>query len=878
MNDWDKILDDFARKCKGGAPDMTNPRHLALLRESLLKFGWNEFATNEFIGNLREGKEEDWWSKKSPAQQAQYIKNHPGSEKAQTAKDEKGEVKKKPNNHQGQNLESINLIDGDAKQGGLEHKIKAPGDPKGAAGTNEICQGIGVAAINELGEDATDEEIADKVCDEAGGTKLGDKFICPSDYDKQIQKMEKESKHRVEAIQTGEEMLALIEKKHGSKSENYIKAKKSLDDLKKEFKKRSKLDTARKNAIKTKKDYMKSIVNSARAKHRRNQEVIAEEGMNPESTTTSHVWGSKQSLTATVDSLSQHKPPITEVNDIPFKNDPAELYEGTFDKNNKFHATLDKNGQPIAKPVEFDKKTGKPKNYAQVILNGGEGDNPTDTMFVMVDDSKEPPKAVIVHDSDKMTSNDLQGNSGPKKTLDKGVEHFKKKWKDDTEQTEECGTGTKRACTKSERAEESANNTKRKIDDVKARIKKTISGQSVKFTKMTEKPRTKKKKKQMDNLLRLIREESPGGISSLTEYPKGSGETSGKYYNYLQKRYKDEIEEFKNNNPNASQEDIDYHMLEQYATEYEKVAKYADLTKEDFIDQKNRSKPNYKGDDKIKPTIPDPDDPTKMIPNPDYIPSDAKQPTEDMQKIAVRTMYREDEINPGGNKSKPILDETGGNSLKSLYDQQTTQLNIFRDEMNDIEDGAGDEFFVKDMIRRFHFGVSEGHSPGGVPANKFGLVMGRNESGIRYRTNKDGTTTIFRKVKGTKYVEIDENGDEVKGGETASTGKQGHGLEEGSTATVADEKNFKECLGVEPDDGLSLEETIEIRPLKAGKTNQAEAFIYWTNPKTGKSIAIARQTVRSKSGPGGSIADTIKFEPEFQNCLQLASHRNASKE
>jgi len=57
MNDWDKILDDFARKCKGGAPDMTNPRHLALLRESLIKFGWKENATNEFIGNLREGED-----------------------------------------------------------------------------------------------------------------------------------------------------------------------------------------------------------------------------------------------------------------------------------------------------------------------------------------------------------------------------------------------------------------------------------------------------------------------------------------------------------------------------------------------------------------------------------------------------------------------------------------------------------------------------------------------------------------------------------------------------------------------------------------------------------------------------------------------------
>ena len=62
MKNWDKILKDFARKCKGGAPDMTNPRHLALLRESLIKFGWNENATNEFVGNLREKKKPRRWA------------------------------------------------------------------------------------------------------------------------------------------------------------------------------------------------------------------------------------------------------------------------------------------------------------------------------------------------------------------------------------------------------------------------------------------------------------------------------------------------------------------------------------------------------------------------------------------------------------------------------------------------------------------------------------------------------------------------------------------------------------------------------------------------------------------------------------------------
>ena len=63
MINWDKILKDFAYKCKGGAPDFTNSDHLNLLRESLLKFGWKEFATNEFLGNLREGEDKDYKGK-----------------------------------------------------------------------------------------------------------------------------------------------------------------------------------------------------------------------------------------------------------------------------------------------------------------------------------------------------------------------------------------------------------------------------------------------------------------------------------------------------------------------------------------------------------------------------------------------------------------------------------------------------------------------------------------------------------------------------------------------------------------------------------------------------------------------------------------------
>ena len=93
---WDKILDDFAHKCGDGGPDMTNPNHLALLRESLLKsntdFNDYQFATNEFVGNLREDK---------PGVFMGYTKNNkkryfPSAEKLKTAL-KRGSVTPAPN-------------------------------------------------------------------------------------------------------------------------------------------------------------------------------------------------------------------------------------------------------------------------------------------------------------------------------------------------------------------------------------------------------------------------------------------------------------------------------------------------------------------------------------------------------------------------------------------------------------------------------------------------------------------------------------------------------------------------------------------------------------------------------------------------------------
>jgi DNA-binding MarR family transcriptional regulator len=59
----------------------------------LIEYKWPLQVIDEFIENLNEGDE--WWTKLSPEQQAQYIKDHPKSQKAQDAKEkEKGEEPK----------------------------------------------------------------------------------------------------------------------------------------------------------------------------------------------------------------------------------------------------------------------------------------------------------------------------------------------------------------------------------------------------------------------------------------------------------------------------------------------------------------------------------------------------------------------------------------------------------------------------------------------------------------------------------------------------------------------------------------------------------------------------------------------------------------
>jgi hypothetical protein len=165
MNDWDKILEDFARKCKGGAPDMTNPRHLALLRESLIKFGWKEIAVNEFIGNLREGEEKDYkgtGTRSGKPGEYKYDYSKPSSETG----DESEEDDKKPS----VSSETSNQNTSDRKErfnrGWKKGAPGRPGSMLNEEGSNHVAE--------QMFEDdsITEEQAVESLLKELEGTEL----------------------------------------------------------------------------------------------------------------------------------------------------------------------------------------------------------------------------------------------------------------------------------------------------------------------------------------------------------------------------------------------------------------------------------------------------------------------------------------------------------------------------------------------------------------------------------------------------------------------------------------------------------------------------------------------------------------------------------
>ena len=223
MNDWDKILDDFARKCKGGAPDMTNPRHLALLRESLLKFGWKENATNEFLGNLREGEKNyadnaknralgrvglPWGSKGTPPEKDDggeddikkktkasktLLQGPPEKETASQMKKRRTKVNEETDTIIKESGGDMNVVSDIIKKR-RETLDQLEDKPAGGGGSlvGEMYGGISAEAIAH-NPDLTEEEFVDSQLERLKGTPLYDELAAkaaatkpPTDPDKYV--------------------------------------------------------------------------------------------------------------------------------------------------------------------------------------------------------------------------------------------------------------------------------------------------------------------------------------------------------------------------------------------------------------------------------------------------------------------------------------------------------------------------------------------------------------------------------------------------------------------------------------------------------------------------------------------------------------------
>lgn len=191
--------------------------------------------------------------------------------------------------------------------------------------------------------------------------------------------------------------------------------------------------------------------------------------------------------------------------------------------------------------------------------------------------------------------------------------------------------------------------------------------------------------------------------------------------------------------------------------------------------------------------------------------------------------------------------------INTLYGKMNNEVEGMRQDLNKIQNGLGDRMITHDFASRLHLTIAEGHNPGGIPANRFKLVMGNNEADIWY----DKTGQAYQKVKNA-FHKVNDDGSLDKNPTTL----KGKDVNRGNIATIGDVDNFQHCLGVPK--GKTIEEHMNVKYDKINtKTGIQSAHIFDIN---GREIGI--MTIRTKSGPGGDANDTLQFSKDMQNCMQ----------
>jgi len=364
------ILVEWAYRVKDGKP---NPKSIGdrIVLESVLKdFGWNIIQRDELLKNLTE--DDDWWTKLSPEQQADYIKKHPKSQKAQDAKKkEKEKEKEKPKaDDSGNETQSqINTVAGDEKED--DNKVKnevlkhgyngmedatgrkpAPGTPGSAF--NEITSGEGVKMLEE-DESLSEKELAQKIFNQFGGSALG------------------QEQKQTSGISDDDYPDEIIDAVNKAKGNGTLANPDNPEALEK--------------ALKDKAVMSKCIIaaRSAKQKHKNSVErasSLQEKGLLGKETKTKTFYGADESIDAQVKVIEEAK--------------------------SKGAKVLLPNGKEV-----------NPDDAIAFIKAGGGGANPSDTATFVVD---ENGNVMLQFHSDKISTSDIQDNSTLAKESDNYLE------------------------------------------------------------------------------------------------------------------------------------------------------------------------------------------------------------------------------------------------------------------------------------------------------------------------------------------------------------------------------------------------------------------------------------------------------------------------
>ena len=234
--------------------------------------------------------------------------------------------------------------------------------------------------------------------------------------------------------------------------------------------------------------------------------------------------------------------------------------------------------------------------------------------------------------------------------------------------------------------------------------------------------------------------------------------------------------------------------------------------------------------------------------------SNTKNPNYKVTNADIRILaefYRNEKVTTGKDVEGPVYNEK---KMKSFYEEQTNALNDHRDELNKIKPGLGNKVFTDRMLHRLHI-----PSPA-VPPN-FQLNMGEYD----YKDlQKDKDGNLYEQGDDGNWYKIDKNGNK----EEKASNIDKKELSDTECAVIVDDSAHKHCLGLKEGEDTGDGITVRYSDIK-GEDGNYKAIVYDRNDKI-----VAIQTCRSKSGPGGSVNDTINYGKEYQRCLAKHTIQN----